>query len=650
MNYLGFNVADTDVRELFPEFRPSSVLRFSRLFGIKASHRPRIWKNVRKKRQHREESSSSSEVNGNDSSDKKEFEWKFNYAELPEDPSAYEENALDRLMRPKEEAKDGKRGEEQEEERRGPRSTDWRFGPAQYWYDMLGLPEQVENYDYGLKAATDGLAEGEGDVKRENGGPAVKTERTSSDSSGASAKVEFPPDAFLMVTQVNWEDDVVWNGDDIRHKVMHKLSSKTNAAGWVPTGFNRTAGPVGKSDGAQQPGGGNPVVVGPMPGKGGGVHAIRPLTTQLKRPENGDDTFYSIFPVENEELAYGRWEDEVIWDAEDMPKKLKPKMVSLDPNDDNIILGIPDDIDPSTLPSDQPVKKVKIIQKHVKKSRMLLNRSGIISVVEEESPPPPPKLDNKDPFNISNDEFYMAKAQENLIKVATGGTLLQHATPVVELRAPFVPTHIGPIKLRQFHRWPLKRFSHGPLANYNSFHPVHPLLKNIRKKAKAREQEREAAGGGEMFFMRTPEDVSAKDGELVLFEYCEENPPLLSLVGMASKMKNYYKRKPGSDTSKGAQHRYGELTLAHTSPFLGQMAPGQTIQTIENNLFRAPVYEHTMPATDFVVIRTRNDYSIREADGIFVSGQECPLYEVPGPNSKRSNNFARDFLQVFIYR
>ena len=66
----------------------------------------------------------------------------------------------------------------------------------------------------------------------------------------------------------------------------------------------------------------------------------------------------------------------MIWDANDMPIKLKPKIVSLDPNDDNIILGIPEDIDPSTLPSDQPVRKVKIIQKHVKKSRMLLNRSG----------------------------------------------------------------------------------------------------------------------------------------------------------------------------------------------------------------------------------------------------------------------------------
>ena len=109
-------------------------------------------------------------------------------------------------------------------------------------------------------------------------------------------------------------------------------------------------------------------------------------------------------------------------------------------------------------------------------------------------------------------------------------------------------------------------------------------------------------------------------------------------------------RKPGSDKGAGSQHTYGELTLAHTSPFLGQMAPGQTVQTLENNLFRAPVYEHKVASSDFLVIRTRNEYSIREADGLFVCGQECPLTEVPGPNSKRANNFARDFLQVFIYR
>lgn len=32
---------------------------------------------------------------------------------------------------------------------------------------------------------------------------------------------EFADDAFLMVSQLHWEDDVVWNGDDIKHKVIY---------------------------------------------------------------------------------------------------------------------------------------------------------------------------------------------------------------------------------------------------------------------------------------------------------------------------------------------------------------------------------------------------------------------------------------------
>ena len=80
-------------------------------------------------------------------------------------------------------------------------------------------------------------------------------------------------------------------------------------------------------------------------------------------------------------------------------------------------LWIPDDIDPSTLPNEEPTRKIKIIQKHVKKSKLLLNRAGIISVVEEESPPPPSKNDDRDSFYIGNDEFYMPKERASLIKV-----------------------------------------------------------------------------------------------------------------------------------------------------------------------------------------------------------------------------------------
>jgi len=42
---------------------------------------------------------------------------------------------------------------------------------------------------------------------------------------------------------------------------------------------------------------------------------------------------------------------------------------------------------------------------------------------------------------------------------------------------------------------------------------------------------------------------------------------------------------------------------------------------LENNLYRAPIYEHKVPQTDFLVIRTRNEFYIREVDNLYVCGQ-----------------------------
>lgn len=53
-----------------------------------------------------------------------------------------------------------------------------------------------------------------------------------------------------------------------------------------------------------------------------------------------DKPWYSIFPIDNEELVYGRWEDNIIWDAQAMPRLLEPPILTLDPNDENLILGM----------------------------------------------------------------------------------------------------------------------------------------------------------------------------------------------------------------------------------------------------------------------------------------------------------------------
>ena len=62
--------------------------------------------------------------------------------------------------------------------------------------------------------------------------------------------------------------------------------------------------------------------------------------------------------------------------------------------------------------------QVKIPHPHVRKSKLLLGKAGVINVLEDDSPPPPSENNEKDPYNISNDEYYAAKATEAAIKGA----------------------------------------------------------------------------------------------------------------------------------------------------------------------------------------------------------------------------------------
>ncbi|XP_072931963.1 transcription initiation factor TFIID subunit 1 [Epargyreus clarus] len=612
--------ANVDVTELFPDFRPDKVLLFSRLFGPgKLSSLPQIWRGVKKRRRRKRSGSTSSDTPPQPQ-------------ELPE--VQYASDDEEKFLKPMEENQhssgDNNANNLSGDKSQRPTPAHWRFGPAQAWYDMLNVPESGEGFDYGFKLKAPSP---EREEKPKEPEVEASTERQENDSPDSG----FPDDAFLMVSQLQWEDDVIWDGSEMKHKVLARLNSKSNAAGWVPTSVSRTA---------QQFSHPRPQPPAPLQAK--------PATSATSNNQAGgqsadgeDNTWYSIFPVENEELVYGTWEDDVIWDAENMPKIPKPKILTLDPNDENIILGIPDDVDPSKITRERgPTPKVKIPHPHVKKSKILLGKAGVINVLQEDAPPPPPKSPDRDPFNISNDVFYQPKTQNPRLKVG-GGQLIQHSTPVVELRAPFIQTHMGPARLRAFHRPALRKPS-GPLAQPGA-HPVQPLLKYIKKKAKQREAERLASGGGDVFFMRTPEDLSGRDGELILVEFCEEHPPLISQVGMCTKIKNYYKRTAVKDTGPKT-FKYGEIVYAHTSPFLGILPPGASQTVVENNMYRAPIYEHTLQPTDFLIIRARQAYYIRDVDALFVAGQECPLYEVPGPNSKRANNFVRDFLQVYIYR
>ncbi|XP_034539141.1 transcription initiation factor TFIID subunit 1 isoform X11 [Notolabrus celidotus] len=637
------------VTELFPEFRPGRVLRFLRLFGP-GKNMPSVWRSARrkKKRKHRDPQPGTPPPEGEstEQSQDKKSGWVYEYAAAPPPEQCLSDDEIT-MMAPVESKFSQTCGDGDKEAESRPKVAEWRYGPAQLWYDMLGVSEDGSNFNYGFK-----LKEETGEPQREEA-PKEITEPTheflrqeeddnsdGNNEDGEKDRQSIEDELFLMVTQLQWEDDIIWNGEEVKHKGTK--TQRASLAGWLPSSMTRNANAYNAQQGLTRS---NSQLVPPTPPPMPKASSISGSKRDKSSHDNHafqeeDSPWFSIFPIDSEELVYGRWEDNIIWDDQDMDRMLMPPVLTLDPNDENIILEMPNEKEEMT--SHSPSKENKK-ETAIKKSRILLGKTGVIKEEPQQNMSQP---EMKDPWNLSNDEFYYPKQQG--LRGTFGGNIIQHSIPALELRQPFFPTHMGPMKLRQFHRPALKKYSFGALAQPGP-HAVQPLLKQIKKKAKMREQERQASGGGDMFFMRTPQDLTGKDGDLILAEYSEEFAPLMMQVGMATKIKNYYKRKPGKDPG-APDCKYGETVYCHTSPFLGSLHPGQLLQAFENNLFRAPIYLHKMPETDFLVIRTRHCYYIREIVDIIVVGQECPLFEVPGPNSKRANTHIRDFLQVFIYR
>lgn len=425
-----------------------------------------------------------------------------------------------------------------------PKTALWRHGPAKLWYDGLNTPDDGEGFSYGFKLKTY-----ESDDVILN---------------------PIPDEAFLMMNQLAWEEDIIWDGHDVKAKIENKLSEKQKVAGWLPSRNSRTA----------------------------------KQNNIIKKIEKlQEDTWYSLFPIENDELINSKWEDDVIWDSQEMTTIPVPKIPTLDLNDENIIMSIPEDIDLADYQDPvEPIDKIKRIHPHEKSTRILLSKAGLINSTIEEVIPRRHEV-YLDPFNISNDRFYsqITENSTRLLKVPINS--IQHATPIVKMIQPFISTHMEPTKLRLLNRPHMNRCMHRS-CNGSTLHPVLPLLKHINRKKIQREQERIVSGGGQIFQMRTAKELSGCDSEIILVEFCEEYPPLMSAVGMCSKLLNYYQGKPNKVKDLGTL-RLGEPVQAYRNTFQGSVQNGKVIQALENNLYRVPIFQHKIPSTDFLIIRTK---------------------------------------------
>ena len=113
-------------------------------------------------------------------------------------------------------------------------------------------------------------------------------------------------DEVPLYCQVEWENDIIWTPEDVNKKrTTGARVDKEKLAGWVPKKSHR--GDDGNTD-----------IVGNN----------------------------SIFPIDNYELIYGEWEKQIIWDCENMDYLPKPKDFRVNPNDEKLILEIPEDPEP----------------------------------------------------------------------------------------------------------------------------------------------------------------------------------------------------------------------------------------------------------------------------------------------------------------
>lgn len=112
--------------------------------------------------------------------------------------------------------------------------------------------------------------------------------------------------------------------------------------------------------------------------------------------------------------------------------------------------------------------------------------------------------------------------------------------------------------------------------------------------------------------------------------YCEERPLLLSNVGMGARLCTYYQKTAPDDQTasslRNANSSFGHvisLNPADKSPFLGDIKPGCSQSSLETNMYRAPVFSHEVPATDYLLVRSaKGKLSLRRIDRLNVIGQQ----------------------------
>lgn len=250
-------------------------------------------------------------------------------------------------------------------------------------------------------------------------------------------------------------------------------------------------------------------------------------------------------------------------------------------------------------------------------------------------------------FNISNDEAYEALKENHQSKVrATLGNIsVEHSMPAIKLSWPYYKVKLSGTT-DEYHRprFRYRKFA-GHIIKFDK--PGHHKRKLMKGKAHE-------------VFLKS-KDLSISDNcTAVLFEYCEQRPRVLSNFGMGNRLINYYRRKDNNDEEQLPKQDLGEyrfLLPEDRSPFslFGTVDAGETVPTLHNEMYRAPVFKHNVRNTDFLVVRSTtgengSKWHLHKIDHLHVVGQQFPSVEVPGPHSRKVTNASKNRMKMLAFR
>ncbi|KAF4124885.1 transcription initiation factor TFIID subunit 1 [Geosmithia morbida] len=250
-------------------------------------------------------------------------------------------------------------------------------------------------------------------------------------------------------------------------------------------------------------------------------------------------------------------------------------------------------------------------------------------------------------FNLSNDEAYdlLKENHQSKVRATLGNISVEHGMPAVKLTWPYYKVKL-PGTTDEYHRprFRYKKFS-GHVIRFDK--PLSHKKKHMKGKAP------------DVF--ASSKDLSMNDNSsAVLFEYCEPRPRVLNNFAMGSRLINYYRRKDAKDEEQLPKQELGEyrfLLPEDRSPFslFGTVDPGETVPTLHNEMYRAPIFKHSPRSTDFIMVRSTtgaegSKWYLHKIDHLHVVGQAFPSVEVPGPHSRKVTNASKNRMKMLAFR